>query len=134
MLGTLAALLVVVCMILRHIMLPPSYKTNYDKLIIQGGGYSALRSECISLLPKLTNTTELVRVRGTDLPPLIASLDPQYVLFRESKPEGVTIVLSGGFCHSCIYVVLDEHDKSYVSMGSIFSKKKLSDGVYLFKE
>lgn len=131
-LGILAALLVVAFMVLRHIVLPPPYKTNYDKLIRQGGGYPALRSECVALLPKLTNTTEFVR--GTNLPPLIASLNPQYVAFRETKPEGVNIILSGGFFHACIYVVLDEHDTSYVSMGSIFTKKKLSDGVYLFKE
>lgn len=131
-LGILAALLVVAFIVLRHFMLPPPYKTNYDKLIRQSGGYSVLRSECTALLPKLTNTTEFVR--GTNLPPLIASLDPQYVAFQETEPEGVNIILSGGFYHACIYVVLDEHDESYVSMGSIFTKKKLSDGVYLFKE
>jgi len=130
--GVLAALLVLAFMVFRHIMLPTPYKTNYDKLIRQSGGYAALRSECVALLPELTNAP--TPLRGTNLPPLIASLNPQYVAFRETSPEGVNIILSGGFFHACIYVVLDEHDNSYVSMGSIFTKKKLSDGVYLFKE
>jgi len=130
--GVIAVLLVVAFMVLRHSVLPTPYKTNYDKLIRQGGGYPALRSECLALMPELTNATD--SVRGADLPPLIASLNPQYVVFRETKPEGINIILSGGFFHACIYVVLDEHDNSYVSMGSIFTKKKLSDGVYLFRE
>lgn len=115
---------------IRHLVLP----TDYDSLIRQHGGYDRLRVECAALYPCLTDTNQYVRIQGTNLPPLVAMLNPQYVTLGPHRPQSVNIVLSGGFYHACMLVVLDEQDASYVDMGSLFTKKTLSEGVYLFRE
>jgi hypothetical protein len=108
-------------------------RIDYKERIEHLGGFIEFRKQCEQIFPLVKNSPEMID-NPTGLPKIISQLNPTGLCIHSKDPYVLTIVLSGGFMHSAILVVMDTTTNYKPQIGNNWVRKELSRGVFYFRE
>lgn len=106
---------------------------NHDSVVRKHGGYANLKVEAAEVFNSI-DTNGSQAFSGTNLPPVMAALKPQFVNMHELNPPVLNIQTLGGFNHQGLLIVLGTNTAYRPETGHGWVRKELAPGVWEYRE